>query len=77
MGGHVLMECMSVVFYSKICLNGGHVFLEGMYYRTCSLRCLTFYWRVCFIGSHILHESMSYRWICLVGVHVVSVDMHY
>ena len=45
MGGHVLVECMSlgwhilqyVVFYWKKCLTGGHVLLEGMYYRSACL----------------------------------------
>ena len=41
MGGHVLVECISlgwyilqyVVFFWETCLTGGHIFLEDMYYR--------------------------------------------
>ena len=41
MGSHALIECLPsgwhilkyIVFYLKTCFTGGHVSLEGMYYR--------------------------------------------
>ena len=57
MGGHVLVECMSSGWhiYDMLCFAEGHVFLEGMYYRS-----------VCFAVPDVslLMESVSYRKSC-------------